>query len=200
VKRHGRDLDRQAAFRRASLRCELDRRHCPYRASNFFHQRKAAQEELAWCVENADKPLMRVGCGKSITTSESWLLLTGTGQGTRTICGGAATRVSSRPITLILLFGRRRFGARRFTPRRVWPRSCRAAYILSGLRVPEYYFVVSDDGRRLIGIDAGTRADSAKVAYEGAASVRARPSGIDNHLHYTLPLGPCWRPQILSAP
>ena len=39
-------------------------------------------------------------------------------------------------------------------------------YALSGFEFTEYYFVVSDDGRQLIGIDAGTRADSAKVAYE----------------------------------
>jgi glyoxylase-like metal-dependent hydrolase (beta-lactamase superfamily II) len=39
-------------------------------------------------------------------------------------------------------------------------------YALSGFEFTEYYFVVSDDGRELIGIDAGTRADSAKVAYE----------------------------------
>jgi glyoxylase-like metal-dependent hydrolase (beta-lactamase superfamily II) len=39
-------------------------------------------------------------------------------------------------------------------------------YALSGFEFTEYYFVVSDDRRELIGIDAGTRADSAKTAYE----------------------------------
>ena len=39
-------------------------------------------------------------------------------------------------------------------------------YALSGYEFTEYYFVVSDDGRELIGIDAGTRPDSAKAAYE----------------------------------
>ncbi len=39
-------------------------------------------------------------------------------------------------------------------------------YALSGFEFTEYYFVVSDDGRELIGIDAGTRPDSAKSAYE----------------------------------
>ena len=35
--RHDRDSrSSQAAFRRASLRCELDCRHCPYRASKLF--------------------------------------------------------------------------------------------------------------------------------------------------------------------
>ena len=39
-------------------------------------------------------------------------------------------------------------------------------YALSGYEFTEYYFVVSDDGRELIGIDAGTRPDSARAAYE----------------------------------
>src|SRR5262249_39707839 len=39
-------------------------------------------------------------------------------------------------------------------------------YALSGYEFTEYYFVVSDDGQELIGIDAGTRPDSAKAAYE----------------------------------
>jgi glyoxylase-like metal-dependent hydrolase (beta-lactamase superfamily II) len=39
-------------------------------------------------------------------------------------------------------------------------------YALSGFEFTEYYFVVSDDRRELIGIDAGTRPDSAKAAYE----------------------------------
>ena len=39
-------------------------------------------------------------------------------------------------------------------------------YVLTGFEFTEYYFVVSDDGRELIGIDAGTRPDSAQAAYE----------------------------------
>jgi glyoxylase-like metal-dependent hydrolase (beta-lactamase superfamily II) len=39
-------------------------------------------------------------------------------------------------------------------------------YALSGFEFTEYYFVVSDDRQELIGIDAGTRPDSAKTAYE----------------------------------
>jgi glyoxylase-like metal-dependent hydrolase (beta-lactamase superfamily II) len=39
-------------------------------------------------------------------------------------------------------------------------------YALSGFEFTEYYFVVSDDHRELIGVDAGTRPDSAKAAYE----------------------------------
>jgi glyoxylase-like metal-dependent hydrolase (beta-lactamase superfamily II) len=39
-------------------------------------------------------------------------------------------------------------------------------YALSGFEFTEYYFVVSADQRELIAIDAGTRPDSARAAYE----------------------------------
>jgi glyoxylase-like metal-dependent hydrolase (beta-lactamase superfamily II) len=39
-------------------------------------------------------------------------------------------------------------------------------YALSGFEFTEYYFVVSDDRQELIGIDAGTRPDAARTAYE----------------------------------
>jgi glyoxylase-like metal-dependent hydrolase (beta-lactamase superfamily II) len=44
-------------------------------------------------------------------------------------------------------------------------------YVLTGFEFTEYYFVVSENGRELIGIDAGTRPDSAKTAY---AALRAQ--------------------------
>ena len=39
-------------------------------------------------------------------------------------------------------------------------------FALSGFEFTEYYFIVSNDGKELISIDAGTRPDSAKAAYE----------------------------------
>jgi glyoxylase-like metal-dependent hydrolase (beta-lactamase superfamily II) len=48
-------------------------------------------------------------------------------------------------------------------------------YVLTGFEFTEFYFVVSDDGRELIGIDAGTRPDSAKAAHE---ALRAQIPGL----------------------
>ncbi len=53
-----------------------------------------------------------------------------------------------------------------FSPRRITEIVPGRVYALSGFEFTEYYFVVSDNGRELIGIDAGTRPDSAKTAYE----------------------------------
>jgi len=62
-----------------------------------------------------------------------------------------------------------------FSPRRIADIVPGRVYALSGFEFTEYYFVVSKDGRELIGIDAGTRPDSAKSAYE---ALRAHAPGL----------------------
>ncbi len=71
-----------------------------------------------------------------------------------------------RPITLTTPFSEDVASGHTFAPRRIAEIVPGRVYALSGFEFTEYYFVVSDDGRQLIGIDAGTRADSAKLAYE----------------------------------
>jgi glyoxylase-like metal-dependent hydrolase (beta-lactamase superfamily II) len=51
-------------------------------------------------------------------------------------------------------------------PRRIAEIVPRRVYVPSGFEFTEYYFVVSKNGHELIGIDAGTRPDFAKGAYE----------------------------------
>lgn len=43
---------------------------------------------------------------------------------------------------------------------------------LSGFEMTEYYFIVSDDGKQLLSVDAGTRPDSARAAHEYLRSQR----------------------------
>src|SRR4029453_2170854 len=57
-----------------------------------------------------------------------------------------------------------------FSPRRVTDVVPGKVFALSGYEFTEYYFVVSENGRELIAIDAGTRPDSAKAAYEALAA------------------------------
>jgi glyoxylase-like metal-dependent hydrolase (beta-lactamase superfamily II) len=71
-----------------------------------------------------------------------------------------------KPITLVTPFSEDAASGHAFAPRRIAEIVPGRVYALSGFEFTEYYFVVSDDGRQLLGIDAGTRADSAKVAYE----------------------------------
>jgi glyoxylase-like metal-dependent hydrolase (beta-lactamase superfamily II) len=133
---------------------------------SFFHQRKAAQEELIWCVENADK-----------APHAGWLREVYYHLGKLALADGEQAKAQDylrrsgyedfdRPITLITPFSEDLASGHTFSPRRIAEIVPGRVYALSGFEFTEYYFVVSDDGRQLIGIDAGTRADSAKVAYE----------------------------------
>ena len=67
------------------------------------------------------------------------------------------------PITLATPFSEDRASGHAFAPRRITEVVPRRVYALSGFEFTEYYFVVSKDGHELIGIDAGTRPDFAKV-------------------------------------
>jgi glyoxylase-like metal-dependent hydrolase (beta-lactamase superfamily II) len=132
----------------------------------FFHQRKAAQEELGWCVQNADK-----------APHAGWLREVYYHLGKQALADGEQAKAQDylrrsgykdfdRPITLITPFSEDVASGHTFAPRRITEVIPGRVYVLSGFEFTEYYFVVSDDGRQMIGIDAGTRADSAKLAYE----------------------------------
>jgi glyoxylase-like metal-dependent hydrolase (beta-lactamase superfamily II) len=133
---------------------------------NFSHQRKAAQDELAWCVENAEKA-PHAGWLREIYYHLGKLALT---DGDQTKAQDYLRRSGykgfDRPITLITPFSEDAASGHTFSTRRIAEIVPGRVYALSGFEFTEYYFVVSDDGRQLIGIDAGTRADSAKTAYE----------------------------------
>jgi len=131
-----------------------------------FHQRKAAEAELAWCVENADKAPHR-----------GWLREVYYHLGKLALADGEQAKAPeylrrsgytdfNRPITLTTPFSEDVLPGHAFSPRRIAEIVPSRVYALSGFEFTEYYFVVSDDRRELIGIDAGTRPDSAKAAYE----------------------------------
>jgi glyoxylase-like metal-dependent hydrolase (beta-lactamase superfamily II) len=71
-----------------------------------------------------------------------------------------------RPIAVITPFSEEAASGHAFAPRSISEIVPGRVYALSAFEFTEYYFVVSDDRRELIGIDAGTRPDSAKTAYE----------------------------------
>jgi glyoxylase-like metal-dependent hydrolase (beta-lactamase superfamily II) len=132
----------------------------------YFHQRKAAQEELAWCVEHADK-----------APHPAWLREVYYHLGKLAQSDGDQTKAQDylrrsgytdfdRPITLATPFSEDKAAGHAFAPRRINEIVPHRVYALSGFEFTEYYFVVSGDGRELIAIDAGTRPDFAKGAYE----------------------------------
>jgi hypothetical protein len=70
------------------------------------------------------------------------------------------------PITLATPFSEEKASGYAFWPRRISEIVPGRVYALTGFEFTEYYFVVSSDRHQLIGIDAGTRSDSARAAYE----------------------------------
>jgi glyoxylase-like metal-dependent hydrolase (beta-lactamase superfamily II) len=133
---------------------------------SFFQERKAAQEELAWCVEHADKA-PHAGWLREVYYHLGKLALTDGEQAkAQDYLRRSGYRDFEKPIALVTPFSEDAASGHAFAPRRIAEIVPGRVYALSGFEFTEYYFVVSDDGRQLLGIDAGTRADSAKVAYE----------------------------------
>jgi glyoxylase-like metal-dependent hydrolase (beta-lactamase superfamily II) len=141
----------------------------------FFDQRKTAQEELNWCMANADK-----------APDAGWLREVYYQLGTLAQADGEQSQAQDylrrsgyedfkKAITLITPFSEELLSGHAFSARRIAEIVPGRVYALSGFEFTEYYFVVSDDGRELIGIDAGTRPDSAKTAYE---ALRAYAPGL----------------------
>ena len=132
----------------------------------FFGQSQVAEAELTWCRDNAAK-----------APHAGWLREVNYYLGKLALAKGERTKAEeylrqsgykdwNRPITLITPFSEEAATGHTFGPRRVAAVVPGRVYVLTGFEFTEYYFVVSDDGRELIGIDAGTRPDSAKAAYE----------------------------------
>src|SRR5215510_7666915 len=132
----------------------------------YFHQRKAAQEELAWCLEHADK-----------APHPAWLREVYYHLGKLALNDRDKAKAQeylrrsgysdfNHPITLATPFSEDRASGHAFAPRRITEIVPGRVYALSGFEFTEYYFVVSRDGHQLISIDAGTRPDFARGAYE----------------------------------
>jgi glyoxylase-like metal-dependent hydrolase (beta-lactamase superfamily II) len=132
----------------------------------YFRQRKTAEAELAWCVEHADK-----------APHPAWLrevyyhlakLARNDGDNTKAQDYLRRSGYSDfdHPITLATPFSEDKVAGHAFAPRRIAEIVAHRVYALSGFEFTEYYFVVSKDGHELIAIDAGTRPDFAKGAYE----------------------------------
>jgi glyoxylase-like metal-dependent hydrolase (beta-lactamase superfamily II) len=141
----------------------------------FFRQSKAAEAELEWCRFNAAQ-----------APHAGWLREVDYHLGKLALARGERAKAEeyrqrsgykdwNRPITLITPFSEDAATGHTFAPRRIAAIVPGRVYVLTGFEFTEYYFVVSDDDRELIGIDAGTRPDSAKAAYE---SLRAQIPGL----------------------
>src|SRR6266480_4617948 len=107
-----------------------------------FHQRKAAEAKLAWCVENADKA-PHVGWLREVYYHLGKLALAeGEQVKARDYLRRSGYKDFERPITLITPFSEEVASGHAFAPRRISEIVPGRVYALSGFEFTEYYFVV----------------------------------------------------------
>jgi glyoxylase-like metal-dependent hydrolase (beta-lactamase superfamily II) len=132
----------------------------------FFHQKQAAQDDLTWCEANvAQAP--HIGWLREVDFRLGKLALDD-GDRARAEDYLRKSGYSSfeKSVLLTTPFSEDTSSGHAFGSRRIVEVVQGRVYALSGFEFSEFYFVVSDDGTQLIGIDAGTRADSANTAYD----------------------------------
>ncbi len=155
---------------------------------SLFGKRDAARANLAWCLEHADQ-----------APHGGWLrevyyrLATLYRQDGDDLKAAEYLRLSGyaeyeKTITLTTPFAEELLTGHTFSPKRIREVVPGRIYALSGYEFTEYYFVVSADGSQLIGIDAGTRPDSARAAYEAlrlrAPNLPALTTILVTHAHW----------------
>ncbi len=141
----------------------------------LFRQQKTAFEDLNWCVAHADKApdpgwLKEVYYRLAILSHKDG----------REAKAKEYLRLSGSPsfeeaVTFLTAFSEDAETGHTFSSRHIEEVVPGKVYALSGYEFTEFYFVVSDDRRELIAIDAGTRTDSAQAAYE---ALRAHAPGL----------------------
>jgi glyoxylase-like metal-dependent hydrolase (beta-lactamase superfamily II) len=142
---------------------------------SFFHQKRAALDDLRWCEANiATAP--HIGWLREVDFRLGKLALdAGDRAGAEDYLRLSGYKSFDKSVILSTPFSREPSSGHAFGSRRIVEVVPGRLYALSGFEFTEFYFVVSDDGTQLIGIDAGTRADSAKTAYE---ALRAYAPGL----------------------
>jgi glyoxylase-like metal-dependent hydrolase (beta-lactamase superfamily II) len=130
-----------------------------------FHQKPKAYEDLDWCLANAGKAPDQ-GWIRAATLRLAVLYREDgdSAKAQKSLALSGAPSFDS-PLTLSPYTEDPATG-HKFTAKRVREIVPGRMYQVSGYDFAELYFVASRDGRELIGIDAGTRPDSAQAAYE----------------------------------
>ena len=154
----------------------------------LFGQREAARAELTWCVENIDKA-PHTGWLREVYFHLAKLARSdGDQDKAQDYLRRSGYTDFDHPITLATPFSEETVLGHAFAPRQIAEIVPGRVYMLTGFEFTEYYFVVSEDRRELIGIDAGTRPDFAKGAYEAlrayAAELPALSTVLVTHAHW----------------
>jgi glyoxylase-like metal-dependent hydrolase (beta-lactamase superfamily II) len=155
---------------------------------SVFKQKAAALSDLKWCEDNISKA-PDLGWLREVEFRLAKLAMDDGNQASaqdylkRSGYQNFGKRiVLTTPFSEDALYGHR-FGTRRI--REVIPGK---VFSLSGFEFTEFYFVLSQDGKQLIGIDTGTTAESAKTAYEALREYAPKLPALTNifitHSHW----------------
>jgi glyoxylase-like metal-dependent hydrolase (beta-lactamase superfamily II) len=131
-----------------------------------FHQKQTAEQQLAWCIANADK-FPDPGWLREVYYGQAKIArANGEDAKSRQFLQRSGYSDLARPISLNTPLSEEPATGHTFSARRITEPVPGRVYTISGYDFAEFYFVVTEDRRQLIAIDAGTRPDSARAAYE----------------------------------
>ncbi|MEP6826015.1 MAG: MBL fold metallo-hydrolase, partial [Ramlibacter sp.] len=141
----------------------------------FFGERDTALEDLQWCLAHADLA-MHAGWLREVHFHLSAIhRARGNPDAAARELASSGYTEAARPVLFSTPFSGNPASGHQFSPRAVREVVPGSVYQLSGFEFTEYYFVVSNDRRQLIAIDAGTRPDAAQEAF---AALQARVPGL----------------------
>src|SRR5713226_2275487 len=140
-----------------------------------FGKKQSARDDLNWCLQNMDKA-PHPGWAREVYFNLAKLAKAdGEGVKARELLQLSGFSDFEKPVTVTAPNSIDRATGLFFKGTATTEIVPKKIYALSGFEFTEYYFIVSEDGRELIGIDAGTRPDSAEAAY---SALRAYAPGL----------------------
>jgi len=140
-----------------------------------FGKKQSARDDLNWCLHNMDQA-PHPGWAREVYFNLARLMKEdGDAFKAQEFLRLSGFPDFDKPVTVTTPNSVDRATGHTFSGKRISEVVPKRIYALSGFEFTEYYFVVSEDGRELIGIDAGTRPDSAEAAY---SALRAYAPGL----------------------
>ena len=136
------------------------------RIPGFFGERDTALADLLWCTEHVDAAPHRNWLREVYIQLAAIHRQRGNAIEVERYQTLSGVDAETDALVFTTPFAEDPSHGHTFAPRSIREIIPNTVYCLSGFEFTEYYFVVSADRRELIAIDAGTRPDTARAAYE----------------------------------
>jgi glyoxylase-like metal-dependent hydrolase (beta-lactamase superfamily II) len=129
-------------------------------------QGEHARQDLIWCEQHTDA-FPHLGWLREIYFQlGAQLRAKGDIAGAERYLRQSGYKSWNKPVTMTAPFSVDSRDGNKFWSRRIQEVVPGRVFVLSGFDFTEFYFIVSEDGKQLIAIDAAARSDTAKAAYE----------------------------------